>query len=563
MSSVWEAAQTGKQAAVEKALRGRVEWQDLSMAIQGAAEDASAPAILTLLLRAVPKDKRVWILDSALRHAAGAGANAKIALLLDAGAKADGAKGEPPLLGAIESGSTDAVAILLKRGADPSKKKDDHDALEPIFLAIERKDAKLVKLLVDAGADLKVGRYETEERPLDVARRVKSKPIEKILLAAGAKPLTDEDLDLPGAADLGREARVRALLAKKPKKDDVEQALVMAAQAGHASLVTLLAPLVSAAKPRASAMYYACQNGHADALGALLAAGIPIDDAESTRLHFFSPLMMAVAKGHTAIVKKLLAAGADPNFRESGGKTAIQIAKEGKHKGMLPLLEKAGGDAAADAKIAKKVLALANKLARPAWRPSLEDGPGAAMASRFGGSPWMAAGEKWPACAACKKPLSFFAQIDLATTPAPAKLGKGLLQVFHCAACDDGDLVRIVNAPRGGTAAVSKGKKFPARRITRWSAESDLPYRDPIVSKTRWPTTREHVEHLLFRRNLQGDKLGGWPCWVQEPGWGECDQLLLQISSGNAVPYLWADNGAAWILRSTKTRALKLVWQSP
>src|SRR5262245_42089920 len=70
----------------------------------------------------------------------------------------------------------------------------------------------------------------------------------------------------------------------------------------------------------------------------------------------------------------------------------------------------------------------ANK--RSAWKPVVKKGDGDLTSSKFSGVPWLAAGEAWPTCSACAKPLQLFLQLDLDELPAELKgrFGKGLLQ---------------------------------------------------------------------------------------------------------------------------------------
>lgn len=71
---------------------------------------------------------------------------------------------------------------------------------------------------------------------------------------------------------------------------------------------------------------------------------------------------------------------------------------------------------------------------RDCWLPVVEGGQGGSTDSRFGGDPWLAESEEWPACGLCHRPMPVFLQLNLSTAPDPirAKLGEGLLQAFFC-----------------------------------------------------------------------------------------------------------------------------------
>jgi ankyrin repeat protein len=52
-----------------------------------------------------------------------------------------------------------------------------------------------------------------------------------------------------------------------------------------------------------------------------------------------TPLHEAAREGHEAIVRALLAAGADPAIRDSLGRTALDLAEVGNHKSIVKILE--------------------------------------------------------------------------------------------------------------------------------------------------------------------------------------------------------------------------------
>lgn len=77
-------------------------------------------------------------------------------------------------------------------------------------------------------------------------------------------------------------------------------------------------------------------------------------------------------------------------------------------------------------------------------------------------------------------------------------------------------------------------------------------------------------ESLLWKMNLSGDKLGGYPCWIQNNEYPHCSdcsekmELLLQIDSHDNLRYTWGDNGAAWLFQYAEHRdRLAFVWQCP
>jgi ankyrin repeat protein len=84
----------------------------------------------------------------------------------------------------------------------------------------------------------------------------------------------------------------------------------------------------------------AARNGHIGTVNVLLAAGAEVDE----RLHAtnWTALLLAAFYGHAEVVKALLAHGADPNVKDSEGKTALTWAKAKGHSRVVAALEKAG-----------------------------------------------------------------------------------------------------------------------------------------------------------------------------------------------------------------------------
>ena len=81
----------------------------------------------------------------------------------------------------------------------------------------------------------------------------------------------------------------------------------------------------------------ASRNGH-DPVVQLLIANKAIIDLKSKKK--WTALMYGVHHGHVKVVRALLAARADPTVRDSSGKTAHDLAKEGKQNEILEHLSR-------------------------------------------------------------------------------------------------------------------------------------------------------------------------------------------------------------------------------
>jgi len=228
----------------------------------------------------------------------------------------------------------------------------------------------------------------------------------------------------------------------------------------------------------------------------------------------------------------------------------------------------------------------------PCWHPVVRDGDASATNSKFGGMPWLAAGEKWPACQRCQRPLELFVQLDLADLPPEVngRFGSGLLQLFYCSwsggECD-GDcgwepfanqcsLVRIAN-PQGPSAVAQASGRFPPKSIVSWERSTDRP--DPMEHERLGIVVDYHFQAVPYKptemacpelglafvgmeyvdrlcevvHSQPGDKLGGWPRWVQGieypscPRCGQTMSFVFQMDSEDHVPFMFGDCGIGHI----------------
>ncbi|MBI5533195.1 MAG: right-handed parallel beta-helix repeat-containing protein [Deltaproteobacteria bacterium] len=227
---------------------------------------------------------------------------------------------------------------------------------------------------------------------------------------------------------------------------------------------------------------------------------------------------------------------------------------------------------------------------RRAWLPEVEEGDGPLTASKFGGRPWLSGSEKWPACGHCKKPMPLVVQLEIAKLPEPLRdqIGHGLVQVFYCKrdTCADSEnhsLCRLVSP--SGAASTARAPKLakapPALQIVRWLEFGELPSWHELEA-LHLPNLPSTVREAGFSYNdgtagveasgpaidaHLGDKLGGWPRWIQHRAPPACPicgaemtTLVFQIDEEDHVPWTWGDAGAAYVMQCpTHKEALVLV----
>jgi hypothetical protein len=221
-----------------------------------------------------------------------------------------------------------------------------------------------------------------------------------------------------------------------------------------------------------------------------------------------------------------------------------------------------------------------NPYKRPAWKPRIKAGPGPITHSKFGGRPWLPPGEPWPECPNCMQPMQFFMQLDLSKVPEDVQgdFGEGLLQLFYCTSVEPdcaveteawfpfskGNLARIVH-PDGDDAESEvhdlalQLEPFPQRMIVGWDELIDYP--DPEEAEAMgvdlddkdWDAL-EALEKKGTSIPRDGDKLSGWPFWVnQSADYPDCPvcagrmQFILQVESEQNLPFSFGDGGCGYI----------------
>ena len=230
--------------------------------------------------------------------------------------------------------------------------------------------------------------------------------------------------------------------------------------------------------------------------------------------------------------------------------------------GLAPLADRAGLQVAFKGRrwpsVEKLVLFLDGKYklptlkdtTRPAFLLKTKAGDPGPLGSSFGGTPYLAVGEKWPTCSKCKAAMPLVAQVYLTRRSQPPSTGA--LQVFYCMICNDWShndqtmLLRIVEPKEGPAPQVPPfASKIKPRTIVAFEEKPDQPV--------------DEDARTLFEvmggtpRTQKGDKLSGWPLWDQHPEWATCPkcdgrmELLLQIETHAKSNLQWGDMGRAHV----------------
>jgi len=235
----------------------------------------------------------------------------------------------------------------------------------------------------------------------------------------------------------------------------------------------------------------------------------------------------------------------------------------GKEKGSDPELETAF----------KAFKAQPDQHARQAFVPVTELREARAdAASKFGGAPYLHHPSDWPACPNCGQRMPLFLQLD--RRDLPAHRAETLFQMFYCTTktphceslCDAwapfsrSVVCRHFPVPKAGGTAVSDpppGPCLPERLITGWEPRTDLPSWEDI--KMLGLEAKLDYMEWLEEFPLEGDKLGGWPRWVQgaerpsDPASGSRMELFFQLDSEVNLDYMFGDAGIGHVTESRTT----------
>ncbi|MEO6081427.1 MAG: ankyrin repeat domain-containing protein, partial [Steroidobacteraceae bacterium] len=268
-----------------------------------------------LLLAGAKVDTTDYYGESPLTLAAANGDGVLVERLLTAGARADTTRrnGQTVLMLAANAGSIDSVSALIRHGADVNAAEPSRGQTVLMWAAAEG-HSEVIDALLAAGARVD-GKSTGGATALAFASAVGDPPSIKALLAGGADP----NFELSSG---GRPL----LVALSSKHTDAAMALLEGGAKAGLGDRTGMTPL-----------HFAAQNGDMTVVHALLARHVDVNTktvaAAAAGGAFFrapngqlTPLMLAAQGDHEAVMRTLVAAGADPLLRSQNGSNLVMLA---------------------------------------------------------------------------------------------------------------------------------------------------------------------------------------------------------------------------------------------
>jgi ankyrin repeat protein len=295
-------------------------------------------------------------------HAAARGNHsALVTALLEAGASRtskDSTRSTPSHV-AASSGATAAMTALMAPGIDLCAY--DADGSTPLHLACIKGWAEAARVLVDSGAPVdqkRSHRYQLQadgtaqltssgdgSTPLHAACKRGRLDMVRLLLAAGAGVNLKTKMGwspLFLACQRGHTHLIDALVAAGASSSVLDEygwgPLHAAAHRGHPQVVQRLLQLPAAvvdppSKRGVTPLYVACDEGHSEVAGLLVAAGAHLN---RPAMNGWTPFHVAISRKRTELVQQLMGVGGDPGAAGGNGQNSLHVAAAVGH---LPTLQ--------------------------------------------------------------------------------------------------------------------------------------------------------------------------------------------------------------------------------
>ena len=226
---------------------------------------------------------------------------------------------------AVQNDDHAMVDLLVRSKANANAA--NRYGVTPLFLAVTNGNVLVVEALLKGGADANAARPEGETI-LMTAARAGSAPVVKLLLANGAKVNATESWHgqtaLMWAAAENHAAVVTALVEggadmtlRSKVLDGMPPLRKTAPDVGQQGIHSTFP------KGGMTALHFAARQASGDAIDALAAAGVDLDQKDPDG---FTPVIFAILNGHYDIAAQLIERGAGVNTTDASGRTPLYTA---------------------------------------------------------------------------------------------------------------------------------------------------------------------------------------------------------------------------------------------
>ena len=250
------------------------------------------------------------------------------------------------------NGNAVELKKLLDRGLSPNEKT----AQGTTVLMLAARDMEKVKMLIERGADVNA-RAETGITPLMIAARYKGNAeVVRLMLKKGARPNADKGVTVRNDASaffyamMAGDLQTAKVLADAGARTDVPMKvlgvfyvspLIYTTFSGDAAMADYL--ISKGANPNeedvdgVTVLEWAVISNHAEVAQVLLARGAQVNRVDKFGM---TPLLYAASIdfGDTAVMEKLIAAGANLQAKNKQGQTALDLANNYRYQALANLL---------------------------------------------------------------------------------------------------------------------------------------------------------------------------------------------------------------------------------
>ncbi len=222
----------------------------------------------------------------------------------------------------------------------------------------------------------------------------------------------------------------------------------------------------------------------------------------------------------------------------------------------------------------QKAINILDKYKRIAYIPIIKESElEFSVKSKIGGFPYLRNQDDWPVCPNCSKNMPLFLQLNLEDLP--IKKDKGLIQLFYCTSEEphcESDLEAFFPFSKAVVCRKIQIEKntsiitpnideiYDEKLIIGWEMKNDYPHPEEYHRLGINLEIEDDVYDLMEEREIglaiEGDKLFGWPYWVQSEEYpsdrntGTTMDLLFQLSSEDNLQYMFGDAGIGHLTQS-------------